>query len=48
MAYKVGRELGLLVPDSGFVRLELNAENMGVYFWFEQPGAEMLERLKYP
>ena len=42
------REMGLLVPDAGFARVHLNQVNMGLYYWYEQPGKEMLEKLNYP
>jgi hypothetical protein len=48
VAVEKAREMGLLVPDSGFVRVKLNGVDMGLYYWYEQPGKEMLERLEYP
>ncbi|SCA56233.1 exported hypothetical protein [Candidatus Terasakiella magnetica] len=48
VAYKIARKLGLLVPDAGFARLKINNIDMGLYFWSEQPGKEMLEKLQYP
>ncbi len=42
------RSMGLLVADDGFAMVTLNQVDMGLYYWFEQPGKEMLERLRYP
>ena len=48
VALEKARSMGLLVPDSGFVRVKLNQVDMGLYYWFEQPDKNMLERLRYP
>ncbi len=42
------RKVGLLTPDSGFVTVQTNGVDMGLYFWFEHLTAEMLERHGYP
>ena len=47
IAQEMGRELGLLVPDSGYAQVQLNGVEMGLYFWFENNSPEMLEKLGY-
>jgi len=46
--YELARIGGVLVPDSGYAHLTLNGVPLGLHFWFEQFGAEMLERQQYP
>jgi hypothetical protein len=48
VAFKMGRKIGLLVPDSGFAAVKINSVGYGAYFWFEQMSKETLERLQYP
>lgn len=48
IAYDLARKSGLLVSDSGFAEMRVNDIPMGLYFWFEQRGPEMLEKLRYP
>ncbi|KKT75203.1 MAG: hypothetical protein UW70_C0037G0017 [Candidatus Peregrinibacteria bacterium GW2011_GWA2_44_7] len=40
----VAQKLGLLVPHSEFIQLEINGKNQGVYFLVEQWSKEFLER----
>jgi len=48
VAYDVGRELGLLVPDAGFAKVRINGVDFGAYTWIEKYGPEMLEKQGYP
>ncbi len=47
VSYEVARELGLLVPDSGFCRVRINGVDFGMYLWIEKYGKEMLEKQGY-
>ncbi len=47
-AYLIARQLGLLVPDSGFMLVKQNSRNMGLYFWIEQWDKNQLERRQLP
>lgn len=38
------RKFGLLLPQSGFVKLEVNGEPQGVYWWVEDESKEMLAK----
>lgn len=40
----LARDMGLDVPQSGFVTVDINGKSQGVYFMIEQFGAEMLEK----
>lgn len=40
----LAREMGLDVPESGFVSLKINGVKQGVYFFIEQFGKEFLEK----
>ncbi|MBF0368999.1 MAG: CotH kinase family protein [Magnetococcales bacterium] len=48
VVYEQARKLGLMVPESGFAKVKINQVDLGLYFWFEQPGKEMIERGGYP
>ncbi|MCO4781893.1 MAG: CotH kinase family protein [Candidatus Cloacimonetes bacterium] len=48
VAYKFARKYGLLVPDSGYATVSMNAINMGLYFWLEKPSKQMLEKQEKP
>lgn len=48
VAYKFARKYNLLVPDSGYATVSMNAINMGLYFWLEKPSKQMLEKLEMP
>ena len=47
-AKKIARKNGLLVPDSGFVLVNQNKKNMGLYYWSETIDKFFLERNDYP
>lgn len=47
-AYKIAKKNGLLVPDAGFVLVNQNNSNMGLYFWYETIDQFFLERNGYP
>jgi len=47
VAHDVARELGLLVPNSGFANLRINGVDFGAYLWMEKYGPEMLEKQGY-
>ncbi|MBF0326584.1 MAG: CotH kinase family protein [Alphaproteobacteria bacterium] len=42
------RAMGLIGMPSGFVVLDVNHQDRGVYYWLEQPNKEMLEKLNLP
>ncbi|MCJ8345225.1 CotH kinase family protein [bacterium] len=48
IAYKFARKHKLLVPDSGYATVAINAVNMGLYFWLEKPSKQMLEKQEMP
>ena len=48
LSHDLARELGLLVPDTGFARLTINSLDYGLYTWLEKYGPEMLEKQGYP
>jgi len=43
-AYLIAEQLGLLVPDSGFMLVNQNRNNMGLYFWIEEWDQNQFER----
>lgn len=47
-AIKIAKKNGLLAPDSGYVLVNQNNNNMGLYFWYEMIDKFFLERNGYP